>query len=92
MVAWNDKRPGARLGPMDGLVGLTVWCTACGRHGDITKAQAHYWWGVRTRTRDVARDLRCKVCGAKRAEIKVHVQTWAEYRAEQESSTEEASD
>jgi hypothetical protein len=83
MAAWNDKRPGIRLGDMNGIVGLTAWCTECGRHSDIPMRQALHWWGVRTRARDVARDLRCKACGARRAEIKLQAPTWAQQKREE---------
>src|SRR5262245_33394139 len=89
MVAWNDKQPGERLGAMQGLAGLTAWCMACGRFSDIPKARALELWGARTRIRDIARDLRCKVCGKRRAEIKIQALTWADYQASRKQASEQ---
>jgi DNA-directed RNA polymerase subunit RPC12/RpoP len=85
MVAWDCKQPGVRLGEMDSLSGLTVRCLACRRHETIEKAEALRLWGVRTRLREVARDLRCKECGSREIDIKMAAMTWSEYRAAKES-------
>jgi hypothetical protein len=67
VVWWNDRRRGVRLGAMGRILGLSVQCTVCGHRARIRRAVALRLWGVRTFSRDVARDLRCRRCGASKA-------------------------
>ena len=70
MVWYNDKEKGVRLGH-DTSLGLSISCTKCHHIARIRLDVALRLWGERTHARDIARDLRCSKCNARRACVHV---------------------
>jgi hypothetical protein len=70
MVWFNSSECGIRLG-LTTCLGISVSCTRCHHAANIRLDVALRLWGERTFARDIARDLRCSICGANAASTQV---------------------
>lgn len=76
MVEWDSKERGFAISEESGTEGLYLACGAC-RHTvrmrwvDVVKT-----WRVGTYTREIARSLRCSICGERQG----YIMAWVDSR------------
>jgi hypothetical protein len=76
MVDWNSKERGVRIGESQGLRGIYLGCNACNRWVGVEMKEALRAFGADTYARDLARRLKCNVCGERQG----YVMAWADTR------------
>ena len=76
ILDYDSKERGYQITEATGILGLYLSCNACKHTVAMLWADVVKTWGVGTWTRDIARSLKCSVCGARRGSI----MAWSDHR------------
>jgi hypothetical protein len=66
---YDSKERGYPIPQTNGILGLYLSCRACKHTVVMLWADVVKTWGVGTWTRDIARSLKCTVCGERKGSI-----------------------
>jgi hypothetical protein len=73
MVNTRSAKPGPRLGEIEDAAGLPIRYERCTALGLMPMFRARHLWGVRTRLRQVAADIRCSMCASKEIDVSIEL-------------------
>jgi DNA-directed RNA polymerase subunit RPC12/RpoP len=73
MVSRRSAHPGPRLGEIEDAAGLLIRCERCMALGLMPMFRARHLWGVRTRLRQVATDIRCSKCSSREIDVSIEL-------------------
>lgn len=73
MVNTRSAQPGPRLGEIEDAAGLLIRCERCTSLGLMPMFRAKHLWGIRTRLRQVAADIKCSKCSSKEIDVSIEL-------------------